>query len=38
MEAMRVTRAGPGQWLRETLFETVMDPLIHAAEPPRFVF
>ncbi len=38
MEALRVTRAGPGQWLRETLFETVMDPLIHAAEPPRFVF
>jgi protein-L-isoaspartate(D-aspartate) O-methyltransferase len=38
MEAVRVTRTGPGQWLRETLFETVMDPLIHAAEPPRFVF
>lgn len=38
MEAFRITRAGPGQFLRESLFETVMDPLIHAAEPPRFVF
>jgi protein-L-isoaspartate(D-aspartate) O-methyltransferase len=38
MEAFRVTRAGHGQYLRESLFETVMDPLIHAAEPPRFVF
>ena len=23
---------------RESLFETVMDPLVHAAEPPKFVF
>jgi protein-L-isoaspartate(D-aspartate) O-methyltransferase len=38
MEALRVTRSGPGRWLRETLFETVMDPLVHAVEPPRFVF
>ena len=38
MEACRVTRTGPGEWLRESLFETTMDPLIHAAEPPRFVF
>lgn len=38
MEALRITRSGPGQFLRESLFETVMDPLIHAAEPPRFVF
>lgn len=38
MEACRVTGSGPGRWLRETLFETVMDPLLHAPEPPRFVF
>jgi protein-L-isoaspartate(D-aspartate) O-methyltransferase len=38
MEAQRITRTGPAEWLRESLFETVMDPLIHALEPPRFVF
>jgi len=38
MEARRLTRAAGGQWLRDSLFETVMDPLVHAAEPPRFVF
>jgi hypothetical protein len=38
MEALRITRDAGGRWLRETLFETVMDPLVHAAEPPRFVF
>ena len=38
MEARRITRTGPAEWLRESLFETVMDPLIHAPEPPRFVF
>ncbi len=38
MEARRVTRTGPDDWLREGLFETVIEPLIHAVEPPRFVF
>jgi protein-L-isoaspartate(D-aspartate) O-methyltransferase len=38
MEALRITRSGPGRFTREILFETVVDPLIHAAEPPRFVF
>jgi protein-L-isoaspartate(D-aspartate) O-methyltransferase len=38
MEALRVTRTGPGEWLRESLFETVMDPMVHAPEPPKFVF
>jgi protein-L-isoaspartate(D-aspartate) O-methyltransferase len=38
MEARRVTRAGHGEWTTESLFETVMDPLQHAATPPRFVF
>jgi len=38
MEARRVTCAGPGELLSESLFETAMDPLVHAAEPPKFVF
>ena len=38
MDARRITLAEPGQWLTESLFETAMDPLVHAAEPPRFVF
>jgi protein-L-isoaspartate(D-aspartate) O-methyltransferase len=38
MDARLVTRTGPAEWLRESLFETVMDPLIHAPEPPKFVF
>jgi protein-L-isoaspartate(D-aspartate) O-methyltransferase len=38
MEARRITRTGPSELLRESLFETVMDPLIHAAEPAKFVF
>ncbi len=38
LEARRVTRTGASEWTRESLFETGMDPLIHAPEPPRFVF
>jgi protein-L-isoaspartate(D-aspartate) O-methyltransferase len=38
LEALRVTRTGSDDWMRESLFETGMPPLIHAAEPPRFVF
>jgi protein-L-isoaspartate(D-aspartate) O-methyltransferase len=38
MEAQRVTRTGPAEFLRESLFETVMDPLVHAPEPSKFVF
>jgi protein-L-isoaspartate(D-aspartate) O-methyltransferase len=38
MEARRITLAGPGRWLGESLFETAIDPLVHAVEPPRFVF
>jgi protein-L-isoaspartate(D-aspartate) O-methyltransferase len=38
MDARRVTRAGHGEWTTESLFETVMDPLLHAPTPPRFVF
>lgn len=38
MEARRLTLASPGEWLRESLFETVMDPLLHAVEPSKFIF
>jgi protein-L-isoaspartate(D-aspartate) O-methyltransferase len=38
MEAQRISRSAPGDLRRESLFETVIDPLVHAAEPPRFVF
>jgi protein-L-isoaspartate(D-aspartate) O-methyltransferase len=38
MEALRVTCTGPGEWLRESLFETAMDPLVHAVQPPKFIF
>jgi protein-L-isoaspartate(D-aspartate) O-methyltransferase len=38
MEARRVARAGHGEWTTESLFETVMDPLLHAPTPPKFVF
>ena len=38
LEARRITRVGADEWLRESLFETSMPPLIHAPEPPRFVF
>jgi len=38
LEAQKVTRVGASEWVRESLFETGMAPLIHAAEPPRFVF
>ena len=38
LEARRVTRTGTDEWRREILFETGMAPLIHAPEPPRFVF
>jgi protein-L-isoaspartate(D-aspartate) O-methyltransferase len=38
MEAWLVTRWGEREWQRQSLFETVIDPLIHAARPPAFVF
>jgi protein-L-isoaspartate(D-aspartate) O-methyltransferase len=38
MEAQRITRAGQGEFVRESLFEVSIDPLVHAAEPPKFVF
>ena len=38
LEARRVTRTGPDEWLQESLFETGMPPLINASGPPGFVF
>ncbi len=38
MEARLVTRTGKDSWLSETLFETAIEPLVHAAAAPRFRF
>jgi protein-L-isoaspartate(D-aspartate) O-methyltransferase len=38
VEARRVTRVGQQEWVRESLFEVGMDALLHAEQPPRFVF
>jgi protein-L-isoaspartate(D-aspartate) O-methyltransferase len=38
MEALRITRAGHGEWVRESLFEVNIDPLLHVPEPSKFVF
>lgn len=38
MEAILVRRVDTGEWIRESLFETVIDPLVNATQAPRFVF
>jgi protein-L-isoaspartate(D-aspartate) O-methyltransferase len=38
MDAQLVRRVSADQWVRESLFETVIEPLINAPEPPRFLF
>jgi protein-L-isoaspartate(D-aspartate) O-methyltransferase len=38
MDARRITRVGRGDWTRESLFETRIDPLVNAPTPPAFVF
>lgn len=38
MEAHSVRRVGTDQWIRESVFETVIDPLVNAPQAPRFVF
>jgi protein-L-isoaspartate(D-aspartate) O-methyltransferase len=38
MEARLVTRTGRDEWLRQSLFETAMEPLVHVRRPSRFVF
>ena len=38
MDAILVRRVDHDEWIRESLFETVVEPLINAAAPQRFVF
>jgi protein-L-isoaspartate(D-aspartate) O-methyltransferase len=38
MEAILVRRIDETEWIRESLFETVIDPLVNAAAAPAFVF
>ena len=38
MEALLITRIGPEQWATESLFDTVVPPLVNAAAPARFSF
>jgi protein-L-isoaspartate(D-aspartate) O-methyltransferase len=38
MEARLIRRASETQWVQESLFETVIEPLIHAPQPSRFLF
>ncbi|HZF25455.1 MAG TPA: protein-L-isoaspartate O-methyltransferase [Steroidobacteraceae bacterium] len=38
MEARLVRRASETQWVQESLFETVIEPLVNAPQAPRFLF
>lgn len=38
MEAWKVTRVGEREWQRESLFETLIEPLVNAARVSAFVF
>lgn len=38
MEAWKVTRIGEREWQHESLFETIIDPLVNAPRPSAFVF
>ena len=38
MDARLVTRVGKDEWVTESLFETVVPPLVNAVRPARFVF
>jgi protein-L-isoaspartate(D-aspartate) O-methyltransferase len=38
MDAVLIRRVDASEWIRESLFETVIDPLTHAPAPPEFVF
>jgi protein-L-isoaspartate(D-aspartate) O-methyltransferase len=38
MEASLIRRVSDTEWLRESLFETVVAPLVNAPPPPKFVF
>jgi protein-L-isoaspartate(D-aspartate) O-methyltransferase len=38
MEALKITRTGEREWQRESLFETVIEPMVHATRPSAFKF
>jgi protein-L-isoaspartate(D-aspartate) O-methyltransferase len=38
MDALLIRRVDSSEWIRESLFETVIEPLRNAPTPPRFVF
>lgn len=38
MRAMRIRRVDRTEWTHESLFETLIDPLLHAPSAPAFVF
>jgi protein-L-isoaspartate(D-aspartate) O-methyltransferase len=38
MDALLVRRMGETEWIRESLFETLIDPLVNATQAQRFVF
>jgi protein-L-isoaspartate(D-aspartate) O-methyltransferase len=38
MEARLVRRTGEQAWSSQVLFETVIDPLVHAVRAPEFTF
>ena len=38
MDAVLIRRVDATEWVRESLFETVLDPLVNATSAPRFVF
>ena len=38
MDAVLVRRVDENEWIRESLFETVVEPLINATSAPGFVF
>ena len=38
MEARLVLRTGADTWSAQSVFETVIDPLVHAVRPPQFTF
>jgi protein-L-isoaspartate(D-aspartate) O-methyltransferase len=38
MDAVLIRRVDDAEWIRESLFETAIEPLINATAPPGFVF
>jgi protein-L-isoaspartate(D-aspartate) O-methyltransferase len=38
MDAILVRRVDTAEWIRESLFETVIEPLINAIAAQKFVF